>query len=126
MILDESLFEDVKNDDIPDVEVNDLEVPDIIPDTPKEGPDTGIANLIHDLIIDEHKAVQSYNIAIANLETHPELITIMRDIANDKMTHIGKLEQALLNLSPNAESIMNGAIEAKNEIDEPTEQETQE
>lgn len=122
MLLNEEDFEIKTEQEIPDVNMPNLEVSEIQPETPKEGADMGIANLIHDLIIDEHEAILGYNAAIANLETRPELIPIMQDIANEEMNHIGMLEKALEIISPNATNIPEGAEEAKVELADESEE----
>lgn len=112
--LNEDLFD---NQEIPAVETEVVTDTDIMPEGPEQGADTGIANIIHDLIIDENEAIQGYNNIIANLETRPELIPIMQDIANEEMNHIGMLEVALEMLSPNVEGIKEGEAEAEETLD---------
>ena len=86
MILTEEIFDEIeKSENIPDVETPPIEVSEIQPETPKEGADMGIANLIHDLIIDENEAIQGYNNAVANMEDYPELQKIMQDIAGEEL-----------------------------------------
>ena len=116
MKLNEDAFDDIKQE-VPDVETDIVTDTDIMPEGPEAGVDTGIANIIHDLIIDENEAIQGYNIAIANMETRPELIPILQDIANEEMNHIGMLEVALEMVSPNTDEINAGEAEAEETLD---------
>jgi len=116
--LNEDLFDDVSSEAIPNIAEPDIDADELELSGPAQGEDTGIANVLHDLIIDAHKAVQNYNNAIANLENHPEIIPIIEELANDSMHHIGKLEVALKLLSPNAENIEVGEEEANQVIND--------
>jgi len=128
-ILNEDLFDDLANitqqtqvePAIPAVETEVVTDAEIAPEGPQEGADVGIANIIHDLIIDENEAIQGYNNAIANLESRPELKPILQDIANEEMNHIGMLEVALELLSPNAADIEEGKVEAEGELNDNSE-----
>lgn len=101
-----------------ELEPLELSIDEIEPEGPTQGIETGIANIIHDLIIDENEAIQGYNNAKANMEQYPELINILNDIANEEFNHIGMLEKALSVVSPNEEKIDEGELEATQELSE--------
>ena len=112
MKLNEDMFDDIELE-IPDVEVETIEASKLEPEGPELGEDTGIANLIHDLIIDENEAIQGYNNAAANMESYPELVEIMHNIAGEEYAHIGELQKALELLSPNVANIEEGEVEVE-------------
>lgn len=111
LLLNEDLFDD----EIPEVELEEPIVTEteIEPEGPELGLDTGISNLIHELIIEENQAIQSYNSAAANMEEYPELVEIMHNIASEEFAHIGELQKALEMISPNASNIVNGEQEVE-------------
>jgi len=103
--------------EIPAVEAEIVADTDIEPEGPEQGEDTGIANIIHDLIIDENEAIQGYNNAAANMEKYPDLQKIMNDIAGEEFAHIGELQKALEIISPNASKIADGEVETEENLD---------
>ena len=107
-ILKETVLSDIEGE-ILEPEIVNAQVDDT---------DTGIANLIHELIIDENEAIQGYNDAIATLKNcgDDELIKIFQDIANEEYNHIGMLEKALELVSPGACNRLNGEAEADSKI----------
>lgn len=120
MKLNEDIFDNIELE-VPDVEVDTIEASELEPEGPELGEDTGIVNIIHDLIIDENEAIQGYNNAAANMESYPELVEIMHDIAGEEYAHIGELQKALELLSPNVENIKEGEVEVELETTEPEE-----
>lgn len=90
--------------------------------TPEPGPEAGIASLINKLIVDEWEAIQGYNDAIVAAETegYSDIANVLRDIANEENLHVGQLEQVMQQLSPNAESINQGEIEAEGQLEPST------
>lgn len=109
--LKESVYSDIIGEPLKAVEQPALTVEEVEAEGPT--PDNiGIANLIHDLIIDENEAIQGYNNAQANMESYPELVELMQDIASEELVHIGELQQALEKISPNASKIKEGEQEA--------------
>jgi len=117
MILNEADFDEIEQE-VPSVETEVVTDSEIEPEGPKLGIETGIANIIHDLIIDENEAIQGYNNAAANMEDYPELQKIMHDIAGEEFAHIGELQKALEILSPNAANIEEGEVESEENLDE--------
>jgi len=121
-IINESKLRLTLNEDdqeVPSVETEVVSDNKIEPEGPKQGVETGIANVIHDLIIDENEAIQAYNNAAANMEDYPELQKLMSDIAGEEFTHIGELQKALeLLISPNASNINKGEVETEDNLDE--------
>lgn len=116
MILNEDLFDDVVTIEIPDAEI---EVP-VVEDKPLEGPvvgeDNGLADLLLNGIKDEVEAIQGYNVIIANLGQHEEMRQVINDILAEENKHIGQLQQLLLKISPNAQEIENGVVEAEQQL----------
>ena len=94
-----------------------------IEETPEPGPEAGIASLINKLIVDEWEAIQGYNDAIVAAETegYSDIANVLRDIANEENLHVGQLEQVMQQLSPNAESINQGEVEAEGQLNTTTE-----
>ena len=117
MILNEDLFDDVVTIEIPDAEI---EVP-VVEDKPLEGPvvgeDNGLADLLLNGIKDEVEAIQGYNVIIANLGQHEEMRQVILDIISEENKHVGQLQKLLSLISPNAEEIQNGIIEASEQLD---------
>lgn len=108
--LNEDLFVDV-----PEVEYQldtniDLE-------GPEPGEDLGVSGLLLDLIGDIAKNINNYNQMQANLENYPEIAELIKDFADDENAKLGKVQSALKTISPNAEYIMSGAVEAEEEMD---------
>lgn len=86
----------------------------VVPDEVLEGPQTeeeqGVANLILDAISNSANTIQMYNAIIANC-TDEEIVDSLNEILVDENRIMGKLQSILQKVSPNAEEIMNGAIE---------------
>lgn len=93
---------------------------EIIPDSVDPGPDAGIASQLNKLIIDEWEAIQGYNDAIvmAELEGFHDVAKVLKDIVNEENLHVGQLEQCMKLVSPNADSISHGEIEAEEQLGE--------
>lgn len=116
--IDESLKEDVDDVvmiEVPDV-IADIEETDITPKGPDVGVDTGIADMLLDLINGENDTIKDYNIFKANLESHPEFISVIEDITNEENNHIGMLQTLLKQISPNVETIKQGEAEAEKDL----------
>lgn len=110
-------------------EKEEKEEEEVIPDGPKTYQDFDIANSLNALIRDEWEAIEGYNNASNLLKTMKEydtelkvdvdgIIKILADIANEENLHVGQLQKALEMVSPNAESIKDGAKEAEEQIEE--------
>ena len=102
---------------------------EVIPDGPETYQDFDIANSLNALIRDEWEAIEGYNNASNLLKTMKEydtelkidvdgIIKILADIANEENLQVGQLQKALGMVSPNAESIKDGAKEAEEQIEE--------
>ena len=92
---------------------------EIIPDAVKPGPDSGIAFELNKLIQDEWEAIQGYNDAIVTAETEgmTDIVNVLKDIVNEENIHVGQLQTCLAKVSPNAQSIDDGQIEAQQQLD---------
>lgn len=80
---------------------------------------SGIANVINNLIIDEFEAINGYNSAIATLVSIQEdspIIAVLNDIINEENAHVGQLQKALELVSKSAEEIDKGASEGEEQI----------
>lgn len=117
MLLDEELF-----DDIVEIEVPEAEAP-VVLDTPQRGPETpqevGESSLLLDAIATTAQNIDNYNVIKVNM-TDPDMIKVMEDIADMENYKLGKLQSLLKMVSPNAESIMNGAVEAEEQVAQDT------
>lgn len=118
MLLNEDLFENylIEDEEVPAVETKVLTDSEIKPTGPAQGTDTEIANLIHNLLVDENQAIQGYNNAAASMVDYPELQKIMHDIAGEEFAHIGKLQKVLEIISPNAANIEKGEVESEENL----------
>ena len=92
---------------------------DLVPEPPKEGTDTGIASMLNSLIIDEFEAIDGYNSAIATAEQEgmTDIVNVLKDIVNEENLHVGQLQTCLAKVSPNAQSIDDGQVEAQQQLD---------
>ena len=119
-ILNEDLFDDVVDIIVPDVET-DFTVNTIdskITETPNLGNDTGVSNLIIKAINSEWDTIAEYNELIANLGNNSDMIPVIQDIVAEENTHIGQLQQILLQISPNVQNIEKGEIEGEKQLQE--------
>ena len=119
LVLNEDLFDDVVDIVVPDVET-DFAIDTIdssITETPDLGNDLGVSNAIIDAINDEWEAISKYNSLLANLTNNPEMIPIIQDIIAEENTHVGQLQQILLQISPNVQNINIGEEEASEQLD---------
>ena len=93
---------------------------EIIPNSVEPGPDAGLATQLNELIRDEWEAIQGYNDAIvmAELEGFHDVAKVFKDIVNEENVHVGQLEQCMKLVSPNADSIVHGEIEAEGQLGE--------
>jgi len=73
---------------------------------------------IHDLMIDEHEAIEGYRHAIAHFgEEFPDIVKVFEDIMHEELEHLGELEQCLAALDPEVEEeIAEGKVEAMETI----------
>ena len=106
---------------------DDFSAPDYMPDMgdhldapegPKEGSDTGVADMIISAIHDEWTAIQRYNSIIATLRAeaannaeYEGFITVFEEVNNEENKHVGQLQEMLKRISPNANSIAEGEDE---------------
>lgn len=88
------------------------------PEGPKEGSDTGVADMIISAIHDEWTAIQRYNSIIATLRAeaannaeYEGFITVFEEVNNEENKHVGQLQEMLKRISPNANSIAEGEDE---------------
>ena len=86
-------------------------------DGPDVGVETGVSGLLLDQISKVAQNINDYNMMRANLEGYPEIDDLIQSLADQENETLGKLQSALKSISPNAELIMNGAVEAESELD---------
>ena len=96
------------------------EIPEIkneTPSGPATGAETGIANQIIEMINGEWDTIKLYNDLVTNLTQYGfiDFIPVIQDILNEENIHVGQLHAILQKISPNAESIEQGEIEASND-----------
>lgn len=117
-VFDESLTEDVDDVvmiEVPDV-IADIKEDELTPSGPAIGEDTGIADMLLDLINGENDTIKDYNIFKANLGSHPEFLSVIEDITNEENNHVGMLQTLLKQISPNVETIKQGEAEAEKDL----------
>lgn len=102
---------------IPNI-VDAIDVTEITPEGPAQGLDTAVADLILNSINTSTQKLQEYNTLNANLGNHEDLREILTEIMADENAILGKLQTMLKVVSPNATEIMNGAVEAEEQISE--------
>jgi len=119
MILDENIFDDVVEIEIPDVEFNQnpIEATELAK-SDMTGEDVGIASLLLSAISDSASTIDNYNVMKANL-TNTDLINVLDEIIKEENVTLGKLQFMLQQVDPAAENIMTGAISAENIINTP-------
>lgn len=108
-------FDDVVGIEIPvlNIDTEEIDSSDTIPEGPEVGEDTGISDLLLTLINSENDTIRDYNTFKANLTSHPEFISVIEDITNEEMNHVGMLQTLLKQISPNVDTIKEGEIEAE-------------
>ena len=102
---------------IPNI-VDAIDVTEITPEGPAQGLDTAVADLILNSINTSTQKLQEYNTLNANLGNYENLRDILTEIMADENNILGKLQTMLKVVSPNATEIMNGAVEAEQQISE--------
>lgn len=93
---------------------------DVVPEPAKDGEDTIVANFVIAAISDEWEAIDGYNelLSVLTQYNQPDLISTIKDIVAEEMTHVGQLEKCLETISPNVSEIESGKEEAEQEIQE--------
>lgn len=109
-----------QNESFEDEHLGEVTTTETTPETPAVGPELGIAGVINSLIIDEFEAIDGYNSAIATAEEEgmTDIINVLKDIANEENLHVGQLQTCLAKVSPNAQSIDDGQVEAQEQLDD--------
>lgn len=108
-----------QNESFEDEHLGEITTTETTPETPAIGPELGIAGIINSLIIDEFEAIDGYNSAIATAEEEgmTDIVNVLKDIANEENLHVGQLQTCLTKVSPNAQSIDDGQVEAQQQLD---------
>ena len=141
--LDESIFDDYDqifddevedvgyltsddfDDDFGDVDYDKIAKMSEVPQGPKQGVTTGVADSLIHLINDEWEAIRGYNDFIemvrANLDmennsSFEKMLPVINDIVNEENKHVGQLQELLKLISPNATSIDSGARESQQQF----------
>lgn len=80
---------------------------------------TGISDIIIDSINKKWDNIRDFNSIIVNLneEGYEDLVPVIQSILEDENKNVGKLQQLVELISPNAKSIDDGKQEAINELD---------
>ena len=136
-IFPEGYFDEYKDDEYDDTlfEYEPLVRADVpadhngeaVPEGPKPGVESGIADSLIKLINDEWEAIQGYNNfrdMILSMQQngdgdYSEMIHVIDEVSNEENLHVGQLQELLKKVSPNAESIEKGEEEAQEQL-EPT------
>lgn len=80
-----------------------------------------LATSLNNLIRDEYEAIDGYNDMISDLEKNKQnedIIPVLTDINNEENTHVGQLQEALKTISPAADHIAKGEVEAEGQLRE--------
>lgn len=82
----------------------------------------GMSMVISDLIKDEYEAIDGYNSAIVTAEAEGwgGLVKVLTDIQAEEHIHIGQLQELLKTTDPNADKIIDGQEEGKEQLEEPS------
>lgn len=133
-IFPEGYFDEYKDDEYDDTlfEYEPLVRADVptnhngeaIPEGPKPGLESGIADSLIKLINDEWEAIQGYNnfrdmiLSMNNNGdgNYSEMIRVIDEISNEENLHVGQLQELLKIVSPNTESIAKGEEEAQEQL----------
>ena len=120
LILNEDLFEpieDIISVEIPSANAEIGVIEEETPSGPATGAETGIANQLIEMINGEWNTIADYNNLITMLTQYgfEEFIPVIEDINNEENLHVGQLQALLQKISPNAESIQQGELEASSE-----------
>lgn len=103
--LNEDMFDDIIEIEVPAVEVEPIEVQDMIPTGPDAGEDVGLTSLILDAISNCTGNIDRYNTIKVNLGNNTNLAVIIDEITANENYTLGKLQSMLKEISPNAENI---------------------
>lgn len=95
-----------------------------VPEGPKPGIESGIADSLIKLINDEWEAIQGYNnfrdmilsMQQNNDGDYSDMIKVIDEISNEENLHVGQLQELLKGVSPNTESISKGEEEAQEQL----------
>ncbi len=92
------------------------------PAGPEMGPEVGLSAMLINAIKEEYDTINTYNdlVVQAEVEGFSDIASVVRDIANEENIHVGQLQAALETISPNAESVEEGKVEAEKQMDTTT------
>lgn len=99
----ESLEEDLF-DDIPDVVIDTIEEDEIELPGPTTQEEFGAASLISEAIQNIWSVIDNYNSMLVSIDNE-EIKSIVKDLVDDEMKNIARLEEAMTLVSPNAEHL---------------------
>ena len=133
--VEETVEEEGEKEELPSEE----ETEDATPENPE---DMYVANTLNKLTIGEYDTINQYNdflLTVHNMVTRPEGISeedfkpqmcpeleasieaVIKDILVEENKHVGQLQELLKAVSPNAENIEAGVDEAKEQVEEASE-----
>ena len=128
-VFDEGHFDAYKVDDLDDdlfeiIPENVDHNGEPIPEGPKPGVESGIADTLIKLINDEWEAIQGYNNfrdMILSMQNngdgdYSDMIRVIDEVSNEENLHVGQLQELLKKVSPNTESISKGEEEAQEQL----------
>ena len=137
-VFDEGDFDEYKVDDLDDDifvivpdnhDANAAAMTDhngeAVPEGPKPGIESGIADSLIKLINDEWEAIQGYNNfrdMILSMQNngdgdYSDMIRVIDEVVNEENLHVGQLQELLKKVSPNTESIAKGEEEAQEQLE---------
>lgn len=85
---------------------------------PAEGPESGLATLLNEALQDELKTIQMYNdtAVTARAEGFDDIAAQIDEINTEENKHVGQLQELLKTISPNAQAIDAGELEAGDDL----------
>ncbi len=94
----------------------DVEVPTLT--GPVEGAESGLAALLNEALQDELKTIQMYNdtAITARAEGFDDIASQIDEINTEENKHVGQLQELLKTVSPNAQAIDAGELEAGDDL----------
>ena len=119
--IDMFQMDDDFDDDFSGVDYEKIAQMSEVPPGPKPGATTGVADTLIHLINDEWEAIRGYNdfiemvkanMAVDNNSAFAQMLPVINDIVNEENKHVGQLQEVLKLISPNANSIDDGAKES--------------
>lgn len=85
------------------------------------GPASGMAAVMSNLIKDEYDAIDGYNSAIvtAEAEGYEDAVRVLAEIQAEENIHVGQLQEIMKLFDPNADKVEDGRVEGEEQLANP-------